>query len=102
MDKTEKEVQKALGLIHKWDVYVRFQKDSFYTIYEIEATTKKEAREIVYEKIRALGCKIKKIPNLRICRNIQRRGDDIFVIGPNSNPDDRMEGAQYATSKINH
>jgi len=86
LNKIEYAIQKALGLIYDWDVYVMFIEDNFYTIYRVEAPTKKEALRIGYEKIRASGRKIKQTRN-------NYRGD-IFTIGPN--PIQKMANAKHA------
>lgn len=63
MNETEYKVQKALGLIYKWEVYVRFQKDPFYTIYEVDAPTQNIALALGHEIILKQGCKIRKRKN---------------------------------------
>lgn len=86
MNKTEYRVQKALGLIYNWDIYVRFQKDSFYTIYQIEAPTKDIALALGYEIIFKQTCKIRK----------QKSGAfDIFAVNISTDAV-RMEGAKVA------
>lgn len=73
MNKKEKDTQKALGLLKRWDVYVRFGKDSYYTIYEEEALTREEASIQTQEKIKKYLCKIESVliikrkQNYKIC-----------------------------------
>ncbi len=73
--------------MHKWDIYVKFEGDSFYTIYIIEAPTENIALAKGYEIIFKQGRKIHKRGN----RNSQF---DIFVNGPD--PMKIMVGAKHA------
>lgn len=84
MNKAEYEVQKALGLMHEWDVFARFQKDSFYTVYEVEAPTKDIALALGYEIILKQGCKI------------SRQVNGTFAIFVEARCLKRMEGSKVA------
>jgi len=87
MTKKEREIQKALGLMHKWDIYVKFKGDSFYTIYIVNAPTKNAALTEGCAIIFKQGRKIHKRRNY----NFQ---PDIFVNGPD--PAEIMFGAKHA------
>lgn len=73
MDKLERRVQEALGLMEYWDVYAMFTGDDFFTIYRFKAPSKEDALREALEKIRASGCKIKQAT---------KNCDTFFAVGP--------------------
>lgn len=86
MDKFEREIQDALGLLHWWDIYTQYAGDTFYTIYVVKAPTKGEALARGYEII------------FKQSRTIIRNRDGtyrIFAVGPD--PAKKVAHAQHAT-----
>ena len=59
MDKKEKEVQKALGLLKMYDGYVKTQGNTYYDVYEVQDVTLDGAKQQIGKIVAKLQQKSK-------------------------------------------